>query len=76
MAMVGQANHCIQQHVALAHLPLGAHRGVPDEGAFLSRTWPGLQGGCIAKTPSTTDLRLDTPPLQKSMGDFLQARID
>jgi hypothetical protein len=21
-------------------------------------------------------LRLDTPPLQKSMGDFLQARID
>ena len=28
MAMVGQANHCIQQHVALAQLPLGAHRGV------------------------------------------------
>ena len=28
VAMVGQANHCIQQHVALAQLPLGAHRGV------------------------------------------------
>ena len=43
---------------------------------LLSRTWPGLQGGCIAKTLSTADLRLATPPLQKSMGDFLQARID
>ena len=28
VAMVGQANHCIQQHVALAQLPLGAHLGV------------------------------------------------
>ena len=35
VAMVGQANHCIQQHVALAQLPLGAHRGVPDDGAFI-----------------------------------------
>ena len=43
---------------------------------LLSRTWPGLQGGCIAKTLSTADSRLATPPLQKSMGDFLQARID
>ena len=43
VAMVGQANHCIQQHVALAQLPLGAHRGVPDEGAFYQERGQGFK---------------------------------
>ena len=43
VAMVGQANHCIQQHVALAQLPLGAHRGVPDDGAFYQERGQGFK---------------------------------
>ena len=57
VAMVGQANHCIQQHVALAQLPLGAHRGVPDDGAFYQERGQALRRAThadILKHPCTT----------------------